>query len=184
MKKLKYYCINDLQGNLLTSDLSSNTKGAFRKAITFCERSLGVEIKELHLPKLKSILQVWMSMMNNGKESQSTFKNLLTDNDANNSLNVPFELIKSILGIQNKHTMPALFLALAEQLPLKNPKHYIELGDQIRNELRIILGDDGVIFFPSFPVVAPYHSQPLVSNPLDWIYYGTFNALGFPGYYF
>jgi hypothetical protein len=43
-------------------------------------------------------------------------------------------------------------------------------------------GNDGVIFFPSFPVVAPYHSQPAWTNPLDWIYYGTFNTFGFPGY--
>jgi hypothetical protein len=44
-----------------------------------------------------------------------------------------------------------------------------------------LIGNDGIVFFPSFPVVAPYHSQPLFTNPLDWIYYGTFNALGFPG---
>lgn len=36
------------------------------------------------------------------------------------------------------------------------------------------------MLFPSFPVVAPYHNQPLFTNSLDFLYYGIINALGFP----
>lgn len=181
MRKLKYYCIKDLQGNLLTSDLSYNTQDAFKRAVQFCEKSLGVEIKELHVPKLKCMVQIWASMMNNGQPKSETFKRLLSNNDDSQSINIYLELVKCLLGMQNKHTLPALSLGLIESIPLQNPKHYIQLGDKIRNELKIILGEDGIILFPSFPVVAPYHQQPVLTNPLDWIYYGTFNALGFPG---
>ncbi len=33
---------------------------------------------------------------------------------------------------------------------------------------------------PGFPIVAPYHHQSLLTNTLDFIYYGLYNALGFP----
>ena len=41
-------------------------------------------------------------------------------------------------------------------------------------------GEDGILLFPSFPVVAMYHNMPLFTNTFDWIYYGIFNALGLP----
>jgi hypothetical protein len=125
---------------LLGSDLSSETKNAFRKAITFFEKSLGVEVKELHLPKLKSIVQIWASLMNNGESYKDSFKRLLSNNDEKNRVNFLIELLKTMFGFQKTHTLPALALSLIEAFPLHNTKHNIELGEKIKNELKIILG--------------------------------------------
>ena len=137
---MKFYYIKDLQGNLLASDLSSNTKNAFNKTITFFEKSLGIEVKELHVPKLKCIVQIWASMMNNGEPSQKTFGKLLSDDKENQEVNISIELLKTIFGLQKTHTLPALGLAITERVKLNKPKHYVELGTQIKNELKIILG--------------------------------------------
>jgi len=82
------------------------------------------------------------------------------------------ELIKTILGLQRTHTLPALWLAFVESLPKRDYKRHIKIGEKLKQELKIILGDDGVLLFPSFPVSAMYHNQPLVTNSFDWIYYG------------
>ncbi len=148
MKKLKFYYIKDLQGNLLTSDLSKNTKNAFNKTITFFEKSLGVEVKELHVPKLKCIVQIWASMMNNGEPSQKTFGKLLSDDKADQEVNVFIEILKTVFGFQKMHTLPALGLAITERVKLHKPKHYIDLGVQIKNELKIILGK--IFYFELF----------------------------------
>jgi fatty acid amide hydrolase 2 len=34
--------------------------------------------------------------------------------------------------------------------------------------------------FPSFPVVAPFHTQPTLTNTIDFQYFALFNVLGFP----
>jgi Asp-tRNA(Asn)/Glu-tRNA(Gln) amidotransferase A subunit family amidase len=36
------------------------------------------------------------------------------------------------------------------------------------------------MIFPSFPIVAPYHNEPLLSYTFDFIYFGIINSLGFP----
>ena len=41
-------------------------------------------------------------------------------------------------------------------------------------------GDDGVLLFPSFPIVAPYHHQSLFTNTFDFLYYGIINSVGLP----
>ncbi len=41
------------------------------------------------------------------------------------------------------------------------------------------LGDNGVLLFPSYPVVAPHHYQPYFT-PLDFSYFGIFSVLQLP----
>lgn len=52
-----------MQGNLLTSDLSTDTRNSFEKAVKFLENDLDVEVKEIHLPELKSSIQIWIANM-------------------------------------------------------------------------------------------------------------------------
>jgi fatty acid amide hydrolase 2 len=137
-----------------------------------------LEVKELKLSKFKASFQIWTSFMNNGQTWSYSFSKLLTNSDK--PINPYKELLKSACCLQTKHTLPALSLAITERVPLKDPRHYIELGNSLRQELRDILGDDGILLFPSFTCVAPYHNQPLISHSLDFIHFGIINALGLP----
>jgi fatty acid amide hydrolase 2 len=85
-----------------------------------------------------------------------------------------------VFGLQKKHTLPALSLALAERAPLKKPQHYIALGNTLRQEIKDEIGDDGILLFPSFTCVAPYHNQSLLTNSLDFMHFAIINVLGFP----
>lgn len=76
------------------------------------------------------------------------------------------------MGLQRTHTLPAIWLSLAELLPKRDFTHHIQMGEKLKQELKIILGNDGILLFPSFPTSAMYHNQPLFTNNLDWIYYG------------
>jgi hypothetical protein len=94
-------------------------------------------MKELHLPKLKSIVQIWISMMTHQQEANN-FAQLLGDYKYN--VNPFVEVVKKLIGLQKSHTAPALFLAFSERLPKVKPEYYIQLGEKIKNELKIILG--------------------------------------------
>jgi fatty acid amide hydrolase 2 len=117
-------------------------------------------------------------MIGNGEVTSTEFTNIL--GDYRHQVNPLKEILKSVFGYQDKHTLPALGLALTERAPKRAVQQYIEKGYQLRDEIENILGEDGVLLFPSFPCVAPYHNQPFFTNTLDYLYFGIINSLGFP----
>ncbi|VDK62196.1 unnamed protein product [Cylicostephanus goldi] len=52
------------------------------------------------------------------------------------------------------------------------------MRDRLIQELTELLGDNGILLFPSWPRTAPYHNQPIFT--LDVGYTGLFNALTVP----
>lgn len=178
LKKLNYFYIEDMQGNILCSQPSKDTRDALRRAISCVESTLGVKVRKIELKKFKIAFQIWGSMMNNGRTCSNDFSKLLNDSDE--PINAYWELVRTMLGRQDKHTLPALALAIFERLPMASPQHYIEQGRLLKQELQEILGENGVLFSPSYPVVAPFHNEPMATNTLDYIYYGIYNSLGLP----
>lgn len=126
-----------MQGNLLTSDQSEDTKSAFEKAIKFIEKDLDIEMKEIHLPKLKSIIQIWTAGMAEGQKP-TDFADLLSTEKK--QFNIGLEVAKSVLGFQKTHTLPAIALALVERFA-KDPTRHIQMGEKLKQELKIILGE-------------------------------------------
>lgn len=160
ISKLKYYVIRDLQGNVLVTNPSRETREALQrvfkiihfnpqsmsffkimfisKAVDFIEQTLNVKVIELKPKKLRLAFQIWSSMMNNGKPNQKAFSKLLTNSDQ--PINPYQEFLKSIFFCQKTHTLPALSLAITERLPSHDPKPFVDIGIQLRQELQDILG--------------------------------------------
>ncbi|RXG61594.1 Fatty-acid amide hydrolase 2 [Armadillidium vulgare] len=42
-----------------------------------------------------------------------------------------------------------------------------------------LLGEDGILLFPSHPTFAPFHRESYL-KPMNFVYTAIFNALGFP----
>jgi fatty acid amide hydrolase 2 len=60
-------------------------------------------------------------------------------------------------------------------------EEYLVLLELLKEEFDSILKNNGILIYPSFPTVAPFHNQALWTNTIDHLYYfGIFNALGFP----
>lgn len=55
----------------------------------------------------------------------------------------------------------------------------ISQRDRLNRELKQLLGDDGILFFPSFPTLAPFHHQPLFT-PLNFGYTALWNTVTLP----
>ncbi|MFH4977644.1 hypothetical protein AB6A40_004353 [Gnathostoma spinigerum] len=58
-------------------------------------------------------------------------------------------------------------------------KMFLAYRQRLVRQLSQLLADDGVLIFPSFPTVAPYHHQPLLT-PLNFAYTALWNAVAFP----
>lgn len=177
-KKLKFYYIKDLQGHRFVNPLSSDVKNALFKAINFLETCLETKVKEIKLNKLQASFQMWNNKMNSNKSESNWFSCTL-----NNSETIPIypylELVLSIFQIPD-HTLPSIMYAINQRFPLSEPGYHLKLAHELRQEIEEIIKNDGVILFPSFPIVAPYHNQAVFTNPLDFIYFGVWNLFGFP----
>jgi fatty acid amide hydrolase 2 len=93
------------------------------------------------------------------------------------------ELAKWSVGWSD-HTLPAIGLALLENFTrlVVSEKRLAELNraaDELRAEVEALLGDDGVLLFPSFASLPPYHSRALLL-PVMWIYTALWNTLHLP----
>ncbi|CAL4093751.1 unnamed protein product, partial [Meganyctiphanes norvegica] len=96
------------------------------------------------------------------------------------SINVWLELVKWIFRL-SKHTLPALALCVVEKFNDKQNENFtkmLAMCDDLRTELKELLGDDGVLLFPSHATTAPYHSQPFLRG-FNFVYTGIINMLKF-----
>ena len=80
-----------------------------------------------------------------------------------------------------RHTLPAIGLGIGEKIPMaeSDVAKLRNMCEQLKEDFRQLLGDDGVFLYPTYPVPAPYHNQPL-SMILNFSYTGVFNILGLP----
>jgi fatty acid amide hydrolase 2 len=116
-------------------------------------------------------------MMVDGQLSSRDFS--LTLCNRTSYLNGYHELLRKFL-FRSTHTLPAIGLAILEAIPNKYNKRFHKLAHKFYDEIQVLLGNDGVLFFPTFPKSAPVHGWPVILNTFDYIYCGIINALGLP----
>jgi fatty acid amide hydrolase 2 len=151
---------------------------------------LGARVQVAEIHHLRMAHEIWMAMVESGNNGAGcpgdhgassggrTFSELL---GGGRPIRVGREIALWALG-RSPHTLPALSLALLERGTRLLPgrmRRAIALGQALRAELEALLGDQGVLLYPSHPVPAPGHGRPLLS-PLRWAYTGIFNVLEMP----
>lgn len=88
------------------------------------------------------------------------------------------ELLKLPLGLCTI-TLPSLLKLLDLQMP-DTPEQWAKKHTEIlRTKLTELLGNDGVLIFPSAPETAPYHYATFF-RPFNFSYWALFNVVDFP----
>ena len=176
--KLRYFTMEDCGGHFLVSNVNPELKQAQRYVCRQLEEKLGVKVETLKIDKLAYSLEIWSSMMSSA--AQKSFCYYMGNQKSPVS---PFwELLKACIGLSN-HTIPAIGLGMLEKVESLTPKSvsesYIRMGEELRLELEAILGEDGVLLYPSHPSVAVNHNIPLLF-PFNFSYTAIFNVLYLP----
>lgn len=139
-------------------------------------RELGAKARVASLPALKRSFDIWGAMLSAAREVP--FRTLLA---GGGEFSTPREVAAFLRG-QSPHTLPALGLAVLERWPDLLPargRKFVAMGRALREELTDLIGTDGVLFYPSFPSVAPRHNQPL-RRPFAFAYTGILNVMELP----
>lgn len=147
------------------------------QAAKYLEETLGVKVEHKLLHRFKYSVAIWSARMQ--KSGGDTFTSLMGDHGT--QVLPSLELVKRIFNLSN-HTLPAILLALFEDFDRLMPDktdRLLSSCTKLRDQLKELLGDNGVLLYPSHPKIAPFHNSPIV-HPTNFAYTGIFNALGFP----
>ncbi|KAM4021272.1 fatty-acid amide hydrolase 2 [Anomaloglossus baeobatrachus] len=178
LRSLKYFSMENDGGCLFVSPMDKDLVEAQRKVIKHLEADLGVNVQPINIYNLRYSFQIWSAAMSSDGDEVESFTDLM----ANGGTMWPsFELLKWMFGL-SKHTLPAIGLALTEKFANLNPKgsaKMIQKAKSLKEEISSLLGDDGILLYPSHPKIAPKHNEPL-AMPFNFAYTGIFNVLGLP----
>jgi len=139
-------------------------------------QSRGATVQLPELPGLRRSYDIWSASLH--KAAETSFADHMGHER-------PFRPLRDTLRWftgTSPHTLPALALALLENTPDLIPGHvdrWVQAGRRLRREVEGELGDNGVMLFPSYPVVAPRHYRPLL-KPFSFVYTAIFNILQVP----
>jgi fatty acid amide hydrolase 2 len=139
-------------------------------------RSLGAHVRVAKVDALRKSFDIWGAMLSASREVP--FRTLLADGGR---FSTPREIGRLLAG-RSPHTLPALGLAVLERWPDLMPgrgRKYVAMGRALREELTALIGENGVLFYPSFPTVAPRHNQPL-RRPFSFAYTAILNVAELP----
>ncbi|XP_013399812.1 fatty-acid amide hydrolase 2 [Lingula anatina] len=176
IRKLRYFTMEDDGGDMLVNSVDSEIRATQRELVKKLTESLGVTVQPVQLSKLKYSLEMWEAKMSTC--GGTTFCELMGNGVP---VNPYLEFIKWLVGLSN-HTLPAISLGMTEKLGRLFPekqKKAISICEKLKEEFQELLGDNGVLIYPTQPRVAPYHNQPLLM-PFNFAYTGVFNVLGLP----
>ncbi|XP_014428851.3 fatty-acid amide hydrolase 2 isoform X2 [Pelodiscus sinensis] len=182
LEKVKFYSMEHDGGSVFVSPVDKEILRAQRKVVEHLETQLGVQVQHVTIHKMKYAFQIWSAMMSS-QDSDGQDAQLFTDllGDHGKPVWPLWELMKWFLGM-SFHTIPAIALALTEKLMKLTPggnAKLVSMGRSLRTEMMNLLGSDGLLLYPSHPVVAPKHYSPL-GMPFNFAYTAVFNVLGLP----
>ena len=139
-------------------------------------RSRGATVEPLQLPSLKYAVEIWSAMLQEAEVNG--YDVILGDGTP---IRPGWELLKWPFTKSN-HTAPALIVAWGERfagLLKKRNERMVRLGHQLAQELKTLLGDDGILLYPSYTRAAPRHHHALLT-PTDFVCTAIFNVLENP----
>ncbi len=141
-------------------------------------RQLGARTEPVSLKQLRRALEIYLAALGDG--ASVSLSELLTD--AGVELHGSRHWVDAARG-RGDHTLPVLITAALERLNRHMPeariRKAVEAARALREEMKGILGDDGILLHPPHPRVAPRHGGTVgrawVLTPA-----AVFNLLGLP----
>lgn len=178
VKNIKVYYQDNCLNTKIVSPVDSTLKRVLKEAASHLSTVCDTKVKNVEFKKMAISSKIWLASMNI-KDSLSFMERLT---GKNSMLNVILEIVKCAFG-QSNHTFVALMTSVIEKIgPQAGSKEHgkmLKLRQELEDEFRELLGDDGVFLYPTHPTAAPFHNEPLLKMH-NFNYTAIINVLGFP----
>lgn len=178
LSQVKFYYQENDGGGRFVSDVDDDIRNGIRRVVNYLRQEIGVEVKRVQFPEFRQSAAMWFANMKD--DSGYNFGHQLSN--LQYEVNPYTELLKWVFGA-SKHTLIALFTVILEKMQCRygsDKYHYlVKKRGNLRTYLYSLLGDNGVLIYPTHPTVAPYHNEPIF-RPINFSYTGIVNILGLP----
>ena len=178
LKQVKFFYQENDTGGRLVSPVDSDIIQGIQRIVNHLKQKLDVPVEKIQLPEFRQSATIWFANMKD--DSGYGFQHQL--GNMKYAINPYTELLKWIVGA-SKHTFIGLLTAILDksqcQFGSSKYHHLVQKRNDLRKKLEQLLGDNGVLIYPTHPTVAPYHNEPII-RPINFSYTGIVNVLGFP----
>jgi fatty acid amide hydrolase 2 len=171
LKKLRFfYCLDS--GDMKCSKICSDLARTMHKVTKHFYDTTGREVEFIKLKGAEKSSKLWRYWMT---QEPQYFPYLLGDSS---DLNLFAEIAKKFIG-QSDYTLASIYSLIDSLLPAEKADEMKRLTKELSEELENLLGDDGVLFYPSTAYPAPYHYAAFVQI-YNFHYWSLFNSLHVP----
>lgn len=168
MKKLRYYYCDGLSDNRIPA-LSNEMKEVMRKVAVHLEEITGNTCQKATFQLMKDTKPMYVYWLN---QEPGNYRDLL-----HKGFNPRVELLKLCFG-KSRYSFSLILSALIQK-PIENPEEMRKASAELKQEFDDLLGDDGVLIFPSSNDAAGYHYSTY-SQFYKINYFAIFNILRVP----
>lgn len=170
-QKMNFFFIRHDESGLPTS-LSPCVKKNFAKVAKY------FDAREISVPNMKYALDISVSSM-----LVMDFDTIYTSPEEGQKVKTPGkELCKYLVG-QSESTFNSVMISalqgVSRSIPKRRQRFLEKVKQELKSELNRILGDNGVLLYPTFPTSANKHFE-IYYRLFDPIYLMIFNTLGMP----
>uniref|UniRef100_A0A1A9UH12 Amidase domain-containing protein n=1 Tax=Glossina austeni TaxID=7395 RepID=A0A1A9UH12_GLOAU len=174
---LKYFYQENDCGGRHVSKVDRDIVDGINRVANHLKTKFKRPVQKIRIKDFRYATEMWFASMKN--DSGYEHVHLL------GNLKAPINPYKEMLKVlfEGEHTLVGLLTAILEKTQCRygSTKYYklINKRNKLRTDVSNLLGNDGVLIYPTHPTVAPYHIEPIF-RPYDFSYAGIVNILGFP----
>lgn len=194
---LQYYTMESDGEEILCSRIRPELVAIQRDVAMHFRNTYDITVRKVIIPGMRRSFQIWQEKLEKEYVQDSPMFKQLANNKG--EINFWTEILRSMLG-RARHTIPSLTQAglgkLAGEVKFLKQQRKVFQGKEntpvttpliqgesqwktLQMKVQRLLGESGVLLYPSHPTLAPYHSESFF-RPLNFVYTAIFNALGFP----
>lgn len=171
VKKLRYfYCLDS--GDLKCSKICSEVKSSIEKVVRHFYDISGRDVELVKLKGAETSSKLWRYWMT---QEPGNFSYLLGNSKEVNPL---IELAKKLVG-QSEYTLASIYSLIDSILPEEKAAKMKKITEELDQEIADLLGEDGVLLYPSTTYTAPFHYAAFI-QVYNFHYWSLFNVLHLP----
>jgi fatty acid amide hydrolase 2 len=171
VKKLRYfYCLDN--GDMKCSGISSEVKKSIERVTAHFYDISGCDVQFVKLKGAEASSKLWRYWMT---QEPGNFSYMLGNSKEVN----PFIEIGKMMFGRSEYTLASIYSLIDSILPAEKAEKMKKITQELDEEIEELLGEDGVLFYPSTTYAAPFHYAPFI-QVYNFHYWSLLNVLNLP----
>lgn len=171
VKKLRYfYCLDN--GDMKCSAICSEVRQSIDKVKRHFYDISGRDVELVKLKGVEASSKLWRYWMT---QEPGNFAYMLGNSK---DVNPIIEVVKKLIG-QSDFTLASIYSLIDSILPEEKAEKMRKITKELDEEIEELLGDDGILLYPSTTYAAPFHYAAFI-QVYNFHYWSLLNVLHLP----